>query len=122
MTCFHAAQDYLFAIVRDPLPDFLHFNQFDFWSAAGGDAADVGGARRCDHLVVEAATEPNHPPRQWLKWYREDDGRGPEAVAEAVVHHLALDGRDAPRCLRRRFVDTSSARKQSALLKTSIRL
>ena len=80
---FHAAQDYLCAIVRDTRPDFLHLNQLSF------GALPVATPRLVvahGDVVTWWLSIHGHEPAAsaWLKWYRKTMVEGLRR-AEAVV-------------------------------------
>ena len=80
---FHAAQDYLCAIVRDTRPDFLHLNQLSF------GALPVSTPRLVvahGDLITWWLSIHGHEPAAsaWLRWYRETVREGIRR-AEAVV-------------------------------------
>jgi len=74
-------------------------NQFEFWSAAGGDREGCG-AGDVINLVVE---HPRHDPSAsaLLKWYRETMVSGLKRASRGP--HLALMGKECARCLRHDF-------------------
>ena len=80
---FHAAQDYLCAVIRDTRPDFLHLNQLSF-GALPVDTPRLVVAQG-DVVTWWLSVHGREPADSaWLDWYRETITRG-LARAEAVV-------------------------------------
>ena len=98
---FHAAEDYLCAVVRDTRPDFLHLNQLSFGALPVATPRLV--VAHGDVITWWLSIHGHEPaPSAWLKWYRETMVAGLKR-ADAVVTTSQLDGRYAARRLRRRF-------------------
>jgi glycosyltransferase involved in cell wall biosynthesis len=67
---FHAAQDYLCAIVRDTRPDFLHLNQLSFGAMPVATPRLV--VAHGDVITWWLGIHGHEPAASaWLKWYRE---------------------------------------------------
>ncbi len=80
---FHAAQDYLCAIVRDTRPDFLHLNQLSFGALPVATPRVV--VAHGDVITWWLSIHGHEPAASaWLKWYRETMVAGLKR-AEAVV-------------------------------------
>jgi glycogen synthase len=80
---FHAAQDYLCAIVRDTRPDFLHLNQLSFGALPVPTPRLV--VAHGDVITWSLSIHGQEPPSSaWLKWYRQTMVAGLRR-AEAVV-------------------------------------
>jgi glycogen synthase len=80
---FHAAQDYLCAIVRDTRPDFLHLNQLSFGALPVATPRLV--VAHGDVITWWLSIHGHEPAASaWLKWYRETMVAGLKR-AEAVV-------------------------------------
>jgi glycogen(starch) synthase len=80
---FHAAEDYLCAIVRDTRPDFLHLNQLSFGALPVATPRLV--AAHGDLITWWLSIHGHEPAASaWLKWYRETIEAGLKR-ADAVV-------------------------------------
>jgi glycosyltransferase involved in cell wall biosynthesis len=80
---FHAAEEYLCAIVRDTRPDFLHLNQLSFGALAVPTPRLV--VAHGDVITWWLSIHGREPAASaWLKWYRETTIAGLQR-AEAVV-------------------------------------
>jgi glycogen synthase len=80
---FHAAQDYLCAVVRDTRPDFLHLNQLSFGALPVPTPRVV--VAHGDVITWWLSIHEREPAASaWLKWYRETIVAGLKR-AEAVV-------------------------------------
>jgi glycosyltransferase involved in cell wall biosynthesis len=80
---FHAAQEYLCAIVRDTRPDFLHLNQLSFGALPVATPRLV--VANGDVITWWLSVHGREPAGSaWLKWYRETIVAGLKR-AEAVV-------------------------------------
>jgi glycogen(starch) synthase len=80
---FHAAQDYLCAIIRDTRPDFLHLNQLSFGALPVATPRLV--VAHGDVITWWLSIHGHEPAASaWLKWYRETMVEGLKR-AEAVV-------------------------------------
>jgi glycogen synthase len=80
---FHAAQDYLCAIVRDTRPDFLHLNQLSFGALPVPTPRLV--VAHGDVITWWLSIHGHEPAASaWLKWYRKTIVEGLKR-AEAVV-------------------------------------
>jgi glycogen synthase len=80
---FHAAQDYLCAVIRDTRPDCLHLNQLSFGALPVATPRLVVAQ---DDVVTWWLSVHGREPADsaWLDWYKEAITRG-LARAEAVV-------------------------------------
>ncbi len=80
---FHAAQDYLCAIVRDTRPDVLHLNQLSFGALPVATPRIV--VAHGDVITWWSSIHGQEPPpSSWLEWYRSTMIAGLNR-AEAVV-------------------------------------
>src|SRR6202158_5231384 len=80
---FHAAEEYLCAIVRDTRPDFLHLNQLSFGALPVATPRVV--VAHGDVITWWLSIHGHEPAASaWLKWYRETMEAGLKR-AEAVV-------------------------------------
>jgi glycosyltransferase involved in cell wall biosynthesis len=80
---FHAAQDYLCAIIRDTRPDFLHLNQLSLGALPVATPRIVVAH---GDVITWWLSIHGHEPKAsaWLEWYRETVAAGLRR-AEAVV-------------------------------------
>jgi len=80
---YHAAQDYLCAVVRDTRPDFLHLNQLSFGALPVATPRVV--VAHGDLITWWQSIHGHDPaPSAWIKWYRETIIAGMQR-ADAVV-------------------------------------